>query len=93
MKRGDYIYIMTNKNKTTLYIGVTSDLDNRVLEHREHMDSRSFTSRYKLEYCVYFEYFNDISQAIDRETQLKKWSRKKKEALINEMNPDWNTLV
>lgn len=83
---------MTNKHKTTLYIGVTSDLQRRVEEHRVHCDLRSFTAKYNLEYCIYYEYFATIEQAIIREKQLKKWSRAKKELLINAANPEWNDL-
>ena len=55
MVRGGYVYIMTNRNKTTLYIGVTSDLVKRIYEHRNHEDPNSFTARYNLTYCVYYE--------------------------------------
>ena len=92
MQKGGYIYVMTNKGKTTLYIGVTSNLQRRVLEHRTHYDKNSFTAKYNLERCVYYEYFQDIEQAIARETQLKKWGRAKKEALINSLNPEWKDL-
>jgi putative endonuclease len=83
---------MTNKNKTTLYIGVTNDLQRRVLEHKNHFIKKSFTALYNLEYCVYYEYYSSIEQVIERETQLKKWSRIKKELLITSMNPEWNDL-
>jgi len=92
MDKGGYIYIMTNKNRTTLYIGVTANLERRVWEHRTHYDKRSFTSKYNLVNCVYREFFTDIEQAIQRETQLKKWSREKKNALISKTNPDWVDL-
>jgi len=92
MDKGGYIYIMTNKNRTTLYIGVTASLERRVWEHRTHYDKRSFTAKYNLVNCVYREFFTDIEQAIQRETQLKKWSREKKNALISKMNPDWVDL-
>ncbi|MDR1226068.1 MAG: GIY-YIG nuclease family protein [Prevotellaceae bacterium] len=83
---------MTNKNKTTLYIGVTSNLQRRVWEHRTHYNSQSFTAKYKLECCIYYEYFADVEQAINRETQLKKWNRVKKENLISTVNPVWEDL-
>ncbi len=83
---------MTNSYKTTLYIGVTANLPRRVWEHRTHYDEKSFTSKYNLELYVYYEFFPDIEQAIARETQLKKWSRTKKDALIGVMNPQWNDL-
>ena len=88
-----YIYIVTNFDRTTLYIGVTNDLIRRVFEHKNHLFENSFTDKYNCETCIYYEKFNDINQAIERETQLKKWSRKKKENLINSKNPGWVSLV
>jgi len=92
MVRGGYIYIMTNKNKTTLYIGVTSDLTKRIYEHRNQENPNSFTARYNLGCFVYYEEFADIDTAILREKQLKGWTRKKKDWLINKLNPDWKDL-
>ena len=86
---GGYIYIMTNKYKTTLYIGVTNNLKRHVWEHRTHYDTSSFTAKYNLEYCVYYEYFEKIGDAISREKELKKWRREKKNALIASNNPAW----
>ena len=57
MAKFGYVYIMTNKNKTTLYIGVTNDLVRRVYEHKKHLIKDSFTDRYNLEYCIYYEEF------------------------------------
>ena len=88
-----FVYIMTNKNKTTLYIGVTNDLCRRIYEHKNHLIKNSFTDRYILEYCIYFEEFAYFDFAIHREKELKKWSRQKKEDLINKKNPDWKVLV
>lgn len=93
MKKGGYVYIMTNKNKTTLYIGVTNNICRRVYEHKLHLIKNSFTDTYNLEYCIYYEVFPDINSAIAREKQLKKWNRAKKEALINAKNPEWETLL
>ncbi|KAA6348877.1 hypothetical protein EZS27_003677 [termite gut metagenome] len=92
MERVGFIYIMTNKNKTTLYIGVTNNLQRRVLEHKNHFIKKSFSASYNLEYCVYYEYYSSIEQAIERETQLKKWSRIKKDLLITSTNPEWDDL-
>jgi putative endonuclease len=92
MQMGGTVYIMTNKHKTTLYIGVTADLISRVQEHQEHLYITSFTARYNLEYLVYYESFSSIEEAINREKELKKWSREKKEKLINEMNSEWKDL-
>ena len=92
MVRGGSIYIMTNKNKTTLYIGVTSDLLRRVQEHKAHHYKKSFTDKYNLEFLVYYESFTTIEAAIAREKEIKKWRREKKEQLINSMNPEWKDL-
>jgi len=88
-----YVYIMTNKNKTSLYIGVTNDLIRRIYEHKHHLLKNSFTDKYNLEYCIFYEEFDSIVLAIDREKELKKWNRQKKENLINKINPDWKELV
>ena len=92
MFKGGYIYIVTNKHRTTLYIGVTSSLTGRTYEHKEHKYKNSFTGKYNAEYLVYYEIFDSIEAAIEREKQLKKWNRKKKEALINTINPEWRDL-
>ena len=92
MGKGGYVYIMTNKNKTTLYIGVTSDLASGVLKHRQHFYPTSFTAKYHLTLCIYYEHFSSIEDAINRETQIKKWRREKKVQLINKLNPEWNDL-
>ena len=84
---------MTNKNRTVLYIGVTNDLCRRIQEHKNHISKGSFTDRYNLEYCIYYEEFSFFWLAISREKELKKWNRQKKENLINKVNPDWNELV
>ena len=87
-----YIYIMTNKNNTTLYIGVTSNLQKRVWEHKSGKYKYSFTYRYNLHKLVYWESFQSINQAIAREKQLKGGSRQKKLDLINSLNPEWKDL-
>jgi putative endonuclease len=92
MVRGGYIYILTNKNNTVLYTGVTSNLRNRIFQHREKIDRSSFTYRYNVHKLVYYETFGDIEEAIVREKQIKGGSRAKKTALINEINPQWKDL-
>ena len=82
---------MTNKNNTVLYTGVTNDLIRRVYEHKNKL-IEGFTSRYNIIKLVYFEEFSDIRNAIAREKRIKAGSRKKKEDLINSMNPDWKDL-
>jgi|SRR6476661_1580013 len=92
MERGGCVYIMTNKFRTTLYIGVTSDLQKRVYEHVHHVYPQSFTAKNKCEICIYYESFFSIEEAILREKELKGWKRLRKEDLINKMNPQWEDL-
>ncbi|WP_099049858.1 GIY-YIG nuclease family protein [Chryseobacterium indologenes] len=91
MKAG-FVYIMTNKNLTTLYTGVTSNLPKCVQQHKESCYSQSFTSRYNL-YLLVWESFQEIGDAICREKQIKAGSRQKKLDLINSMNSDWKDLA
>lgn len=91
MKPG-FVYIITNKNNTTLYVGVTSLLCRRVLEHRQKKYKKSFSARYNLCKLVYWESFQEIGEAIGREKQLKGGSRQKKLDLINALNPSWDDL-
>ena len=81
-----YVYIMTNKYRTTFYIGVTSNLENRIIQHALGEGSK-FTKKYNLKDLVYFEDFTDINQAIIREKQLKNWHHDWKINLIKEKNP------
>ena len=85
-----YVYIMSNKNATTYYIGVTNNLERRVKEHKNNLSE--FTSRYKLHYLVYFEQFDNIENAICREKQLKGWKRNWKIKLIQEKNNNFSDL-
>jgi putative endonuclease len=85
------VYIMTNKHHTVLYTGVTSDLYNRVLEHRTKAYP-GFTAKYNVYKLVYFEQFGDVNEAIAREKQIKGGSRKKKIDLINSQNLNWDDL-
>lgn len=91
MKPG-FIYILTNKNHTTLYVGVTSNLPERILQHRSKIFKNSFTAKYNLDQLVYWESFQEIGDAIAREKQLKAGSRQKKLDLINAFNPEWKDL-
>ena len=93
MTKGGSVYIMTNKLKTTLYIGVTSDLRSRIYGHQNKIYPKSFTSKYNLTLCVYYEVYTAIEEAIDREKQLKKWSRAKKDTLIDNFNKSWDDLT
>jgi putative endonuclease len=86
-----YVYVVTNKSNTALYIGVTSDLENRVWQHQEK-EYKGYTSKYQINKLVYFEEFQWIQDAIAREKQLKGGSRQKKIDLIVGMNPSWRDL-
>ena len=90
MRRG-FVYIMASKRNGTLYLGVTSDLLARVTQHREGRGS-DFVKRYKVTMPVWYEEWALITDAIQRETSLKRWPRKWKLALIEKMNPDWRDL-
>ena len=91
MPRGGYVYIMSNKTRTVLYIGVTADLERRVDEHRNGIGS-VFTKKYGCKYIIYYEVFDDIESAIAREKALKKWNRRWKEELITAFNPKLRDL-
>ena len=83
---------MANKNNTTLYVGVTTDLNARVWEHKTKANKSSFSSRYNINKLVYLEGFDRIEKAIKREKFIKGKSRKWKESLINRTNPNWDDL-
>ena len=87
-----FVYILTNRNHTVLYTGVTRDLLRRVFEHKNNADPNSFTAKYKVHKLIYFEETCDIDSAIEREKQIKSWKRKKKNQLINGFNPCWKDL-
>jgi putative endonuclease len=85
-----YVYIVTNPVKTVLYIGVTNDSRRRLYEHNENKGSKkSYAGKYYCHNLIYYEHFTHIEYAIEREKELKKWSRKKKEMLIASTNPNW----
>jgi len=86
-----YVYILTNKNHTVLYIGVTSHIVKRLYAHKNRI-SPGFTKKYNIDKLIYCEKFYDIHDAIKREKQLKKWNRSWKIQLIEKMNPTWKDL-
>ncbi|MGP2570709.1 GIY-YIG nuclease family protein [Ornithobacterium rhinotracheale] len=86
-----YLYIVSNKLRTTFYIGVTNDLNRRIDEHSQGKGSL-FTQKYRLNDLVYYEIFSDINLAIAREKQIKNWKREWKISLIKELNPEIKTL-
>ncbi|HEX6890485.1 MAG TPA: GIY-YIG nuclease family protein [Chryseolinea sp.] len=87
-----WVYLMANKNNTTLYVGVSTNLNRRLWEHKTKVNPTSFTARYNVDKLVYFEGFDQISKAIQREKFIKGKSREWKEALIKKVNPNWNDL-
>ncbi len=92
MNIGGVTYIMTNKNNTVLYVGVTSNIKVRVWQHKNKAFKNSFTARYNCNKLVYFKYFSNISEAILFEKKLKGGNRMAKIKLIEAMNPLWNDL-
>ena len=85
------VYIITNDRNTTLYIGVTSNLVQRIYQHKNKL-IEGFSANYNIHKLVYFEQFNDMYNAILREKRLKKWNRDWKNQLISERNPCWFDL-
>ena len=89
---GGWVYIMSSLNHSTLYVGVTSNIASRVYEHKHKVHLKGFTSRYNCIKLVYYQRFELIIEAIAEEKRIKGGSRKKKEDLINGMNPAWKDL-
>jgi putative endonuclease len=92
MSEVGYFYILTNAHHTVLYCGATNDLYRRVQEHKSKIYTNSFTARYNIDKLVYFEAFSIVADAFTRGKQVKGGSRKKKVALIESINPEWNDL-
>ena len=86
-----YIYILTNKHNTVLYTGVTRNLQRRIAEHKLHLNL-GVTAKYNTDKLVYYEVYNRLEVAIQREKQLKNWHRAWKDKLINDFNPTWRDL-
>jgi len=84
--------MLTNYNKKVLYVGVTNDLERRLYEHYFGYDQKGFTSKYKCYYLVWYERYQYVNHAIEREKEIKGWLRVKKDKLIAEENPDWRFL-
>ena len=87
-----HVYIMTNQHHTVLYVGMTGKGIERIFEHINKIKP-GFTSRYNINKLVYFEEYGEVLDAIAREKQLKRWSRKKKVWLIERKNPEWKDLL
>ena len=89
-----YIYITTNRTKKVLYTGITNELRRRLWEHQQdaQTEKRTFAGKYNCYYLIYWERFQYVEHAIDREKEIKGWVRRKKEDLINTFNPAWRFL-
>ena len=87
-----YVYILANKMNTVIYTGVTNDLLRRVYEHKMHLEPNSFTAKYDVTRLVFYEVTQNVRSAIEREKQIKSWSRAKKNTLVETMNPEWADL-
>ena len=91
LMQGGFVYIVTNERNGILYVGVTNDLLRRAYEHREGI-IKGFTQRYALKRLVYYEQYDDIRTAIQREKTMKHWSRAWKVRTIHGFNPNWDDL-
>jgi len=91
MERLYYVYILASRRNGTLYLGVTNNLSRRVFQHREGT-AASFTRKYGVFNLVYYEHYQYVTDAIEREKRLKRWRRAWKLALIEGMNPEWRDL-
>ena len=87
-----YVYLLTNWNNKVLYTGVTNDLARRLYEHKNGL-AEGFAKKYHVHKLVYFEATTDVRAAIAREKQIKGWTRKKKDALVQSGNPEWEDLA
>ena len=86
------VYIISNHSHSTIYVGVTSDITQRMVQHRNHHFG-GFSARYNLTQLLHFEEFGSMAEAIAREKQIKSWSRKRKDGLISSNNPSWKDLL
>jgi len=90
MQKGGWVYIMCGMNNTTLYVGVTSTIEARIIQHKENFDPNSLTAKYNFKKLIYYRWCDTIIEVIAEEKRIKGGSRSKKEMLINSMNPEWN---
>lgn len=91
MEKTYYVYLLTNWNNKVMYVGVTSNLERRIYEHKNKL-VEGFTKKYNVSKLVHFEITSDVMAAIEREKQIKKWRREKKNQLVIAMNPEWKDL-
>jgi putative endonuclease len=86
-----FVYMMTNRSRVVLYIGITNSLERRLWFHGNSL-ARGFTQRYKIDRLVYYETYYDVRDAIAREKEIKRWRREKKNELVRRLNPKWEDL-
>lgn len=86
-----YVYILASQKNGTLYVGVTSNISQRIFDHKSNKAFK-FTSKYKVQHLVFVEQYENILDAIEREKQLKRWHRQWKINLIEQQNPEWDDL-
>ena len=86
-----YVYILTTENNKVMYVGVTNNLQRRIYEHKNGLID-GFAKKYNVHKLVYFETTSDVKSAIEREKQIKGWTRAKKNALVETVNPNWNEV-
>ena len=90
-ERKYYVYLLVNWNNKVIYVGMTSDLQKRIYEHK-HKLVKGFTEKYNVNKLVYYEETTDVHTALAREKEIKKWRREKKDNLVKTMNPRWRDL-
>ena len=90
-ERNYYVYLLTNWNNKVMYVGVTNNLERRMYEHK-HKLVEGFTQKYNIDKLVYFEETRDVHAALEREKEIKKWRREKKNALVLKDNEEWRDL-
>jgi putative endonuclease len=86
-----YVYLLTNWNNKVMYVGMTNDLKRRIYEHKEKL-VKGFTGKYNADKLVYYEHTSDVNAALNREKEIKKWRREKKDNLVISTNPSWRDL-
>ena len=86
-----YVYILSSNNNSTIYVGVTNNLERRIYEHKNEL-LEGFSKKYHTHKLVYYEQTSDVLSALTREKQIKSWSRERKNELINTTNPTWSDL-
>jgi len=91
IEKAYYVYLMTNWNNKVMYIGITNNLERRIFEHKQKV-GKGFTEKYNINKLVYYEQTSDIIEALNRENEIKKWRREKKNKLVVKTNPIWRDL-